>query len=241
METLKILIADDEQSARELILHYLDQAAIPFVAMQAADGRSAFQLLESKKPDILFLDIKMPEMSGIEVLQQRERSPLPVIIFTTAFDEFALPAFDYEAIDYLLKPFEKERFDRALEKAINYIRFFKDSSKQSWLEKISIKKGIKTMVIPVIDIEFCQSDGAYVQVNTGGRSWLMNVALYELESKLDPSRFVRIHKSVIVNITSVKELSSLPNGDTIITLKSGKQLRGSRTYKMRLKDHFNPR
>jgi two-component system, LytTR family, response regulator len=239
MEILKILIADDEQEARELILHYLDNSGIAYKALQAADGLSALKLLEEENPDILFLDIKMPELNGIEVLQRRQVSPLPAIIFTTAFDEFAIPAFEYEATDYLLKPFEKERFDKALEKAIKYIRFLKIAGKSPCLEVLTVKSGTRTIIVPVNEIESFQSDGAYVQITTTEKSWLMNNPLYELEARLDPNRFLRIHKSAIVNTAAVKEINSLPNGDCIIKLRSGKELRGSRTYKLRIREIFD--
>jgi two-component system LytT family response regulator len=241
METHHILIADDEQEARELILYYLSCSALSYTITEATDGRSALQLLDSVKPDILFLDIKMPEMSGIEVLEHRNDSPLPAIIFTTAFDEYALPAFEFEATDYLLKPFEKQRFDKALEKAVGYIKYIKfvnSGNKRTWLKQLPVKNGTKTELIPVDEIEFFQSDGAYIQVNTKEKSWLLNNPLYEMESKLDPAGFIRIHKSTIVNISSVKEINSIQNGDFIIKLKTGKELRGSRNYKTRVKEHI---
>jgi two-component system, LytTR family, response regulator len=237
METVRILIADDEEEARELILHYLDQSGMSYNAMQATDGQSTLQLLEKEKPDILFLDIKMPELNGIEVLQHREMSPLPAIIFTTAFDEFALSAFDFEATDYLLKPFGKERFDKAIERATRYVQFTKEARKGSYLQQLGIKMGSKTILVPVADIELFQADGAYIQVHTLDKNWLLSMPMYELESRLDPAHFLRVHKSVIIRIASVKSVTSLLN-DYVLTLQSGKEVRGSRTYRTGLKRHF---
>nr|MBA3674941.1 response regulator [Chitinophagaceae bacterium] len=135
---LKILIADDEQEARELILHYL-QDVNNNELIETADGTSTLRALQNFQPDILFLDIKMPELSGIEVLQQREASALPAVIFTTAYDEYALPAFDYDAVDYLLKPFEKERFQKAYNRAIDYVLWVRNKKTINYRENIAVK------------------------------------------------------------------------------------------------------
>jgi two-component system LytT family response regulator len=237
MKELKILIADDEQSARELIIFYLNQTAHLTRITQADDGRTTLELLVKEKPDILFLDIKMPELNGIEVLQQRESAPLPAIIFTTAFEEYALPAFDYEATDYLLKPFGKERFDKAMHKAAQYVHFIKKTETKAWLEHLPIKRGTKVQLIDVNDINYFRSQGAYVEVHmhSAGSIQLINTPMYELEASLDPVRFARIHKSVIISIAGVKTIQSLPNGDFMITMKDAKEIRGSRTYRGRIK------
>lgn len=239
MKMLKILIADDEQSARELIIYYLEQVQPSAEILQAADGKTALALLTKENPDILFLDIKMPGLTGIDVLRQRDSAPLPAIIFTTAFDEFALPAFDFEAIDYLLKPFEKERFDKAFEKATRYIHYVTNTANKPWPEQLSVKKGTKTVLIPVNDIRYFQSQGAYVEACTGDRNWLIDLPLYELETRLDPARFLRIHRSLIIQSRFVKEINSLLNGDFIVRMECGKELRGSRTYKSRVKNSFS--
>ena len=233
MKEMKILIADDEQSARELIVYYLSQTSYSPIVFHAADGRTALELLAKEKPDILFLDVKMPELDGIEVLKQRDASPLPAIIFTTAFDEFALPAFDYEATDYLLKPFGKKRFDKALEKAARYVHLIKSAG--PWLEQLSIKKGNKTQLIAVNEVQYFRSQGAYVEVRSIDKVSLINTPLYELEASLDPARFTRIHKSLIICWKNIKEIRSLVNGDFLVMMNNGEQLRGSRTYRNNVK------
>jgi len=238
MNELRILIADDEPEARALILHYLNQSSGSFQILQAGDGRTALELLKQNKPEILFLDIKMPELDGIGVLEQRGASPLPAIIFTTAFDEFALPAFDYEAIDYLLKPFSKERFDKALTKSLRYIEGVRTAADRPWLEQVSIKKGSRTEWIAVEDVQYFRSQGPYVEVYTKSSMSLINTPLYELEASLDPSKFVRIHKSLIISFGFIKAIQSLPNGDFIAITNNEKELRGSRTFKSRLKKNF---
>lgn len=235
MKEIKILIADDEQSARELILYYLSQTSYSPIILQAADGRTALELLAKEKPDILFLDVKMPALNGIDVLEQRDAAPLPAIIFTTAFDEFALPAFDYEATDYLLKPFGKERFDKAIEKAARYVHFVKNAGAKPWLEQLSVKKGNKTQLIPVNEVQYFRSHGAYVEVRSTDRISLINTPLYELEASLDPDRFTRIHKSLIICWKNIQEIKSLVNGDFLVIMNNGEELRGSRTYRSNVK------
>jgi two-component system LytT family response regulator len=231
LRELKILIADDETDARELILYYLELGSFSFSCAQADNGTSALRLLDEFHPDILFLDVNMPEMNGLQVLKEKGSSVLPAIIFTTAFEEYALTAFNYDAVDYLLKPFEKARFDKAVEKAIQYIGYTKGDQAQKFIDKLSVKTGSKTHIIAVREIEFFQSEGAYVNAISGTRTWLISHPLYELETILDPRLFLRIHKSSIVNIQFIREVQSLLNGDCIIKLQSGRQLRGSRTYR----------
>jgi two-component system LytT family response regulator len=235
LEELKILIVDDEPEARELILYYLKQGLFSFSCEQAGNGTSALRLLNEFHPDILFLDVNMPEMNGLQLLKEKGSSVLPAIIFTTAFEEYALTAFNYEAVDYLLKPFEKARFDKAVEKAIQYIGYSKAEHVRKFIDKLSVRTGSKTHIIAVREIEFFQSEGAYVNAISGNRTWLINHPLYELEMLLDPHLFLRIHKSSIANIQFITEIHSLLNGDCLIKLQSGKELRGSRTYRESIK------
>jgi two-component system LytT family response regulator len=240
MLPLKILIADDEKEARELLLHFLNSDKVLFNIEEVADGISALNSLERFQPDILFLDIKMPEFSGIEVLQKRAVTPLPAIIFTTAYDEYALPAFDFEAVDYLLKPFEKERFDKALKKAILYVDVVKNRP-AGYPTQLTVKTGNKTELVATSEILYFQAEGAYVQVVTANKFFLITEPLYELESRLDPKQFIRIHRSVIVNIYYIKSIHSLLNGDHQLILKNGKELRVSRTYREKIKGLFKTR
>jgi two-component system, LytTR family, response regulator len=180
----------------------------------------------------------MPELTGIEVLQKRQQALLPAIIFTTAFDNYALPAFDCEAIDYLLKPFERERFDKAFKRAMDYVAFIKNKTKKNFLLHISVKTGSRTDLIPVDDIQYFQPEGAYVQAMTENKTYLIPDSMYDLEAALDPSQFSRVHRSVIVNIKSIKSIRSLLNGDHMLILNNGKEIRASRTYKEKLQEVF---
>ncbi|MGB8191923.1 MAG: LytTR family DNA-binding domain-containing protein [Chitinophagaceae bacterium] len=232
---MRILIADDEKEARELLLYYLGEWKDGLELEECADGKSTVQALQHFKPDILFLDIKMPELSGMEVLQHKATGALPAVIFTTAYDEYALPAFDMEAVDYLLKPFEKERFDRALKRAMDYVEFTKKKAGENYLAQLPGKLGSRTDLIPINDVQYFQAEGAYVQIVTATKTYLLNQPIYELESSLDPSCFTRVHRSVIVNISCIKSIQSLLNGDHELILSNGKKIRASRTYKERIK------
>ena len=235
MSLLKVLIADDEKEARELILHYLSDWKKKIETKESADGNTTLQLLQQYRPDVLFLDIKMPGITGLEVLQQREPDLLPAVVFTTAFDHYALPAFDFEAVDYLLKPFEKERFDRSMKKALDYVEFTKNKRTAEYLSQIMVKTGSRTDIVALQEIEYFQAEGAYVQLVTATKTFLLTETIYELEAALDPSMFARVHRSVIVNIQLVKTIQSLQNGDHLLILKGGKEIRASRTYRDSMK------
>ncbi len=235
MQPLKVLIADDEKEARELLLHYL-KGWPNLEIKECADGRNTVNSFENFNPDILFLDIKMPELTGIEVLQTKPAHAVPAIVFTTAYDEYALPAFDYEAIDYLLKPFEKERFDKAMKRAIDYTEFRRNKKSQSYITQLAVKTGLKTELVSADDIFYFQAEGAYVQMITENKTYLITEPIYELESTLDPVKFARVHRSVIVQINAIKSIQSLLNGDHTLVLKNGNEIRASRTYKEKIKE-----
>ena len=235
MGQLKVLIADDEKEARELLLHYLKDWP-NLVIKECADGKTTINSFESFDPDILFLDIKMPELTGIEVLQKKPIAAAPAVVFTTAFDEYALPAFDYEAIDYLLKPFEKERFDKAMKRAVDYAEFKKSKVAKNYITQLPVKTGAKTEIVDLENVLYFQAEGSYVQVVTENKAYLITEPIYELESTLDPAKFARVHRSVIVQINMIKSIQSLLNGDHILSLKNGSEIRASRTYKDKIKE-----
>ena len=235
MHPLKVLIADDEKEARELLLHYLKEWP-NLEIKECADGRTTVNSFENFNPDILFLDIKMPELTGIEVLQKKPVHAIPAVVFTTAYDEYALPAFDYEAIDYLLKPFEKERFDKAMKKALDFVEFRKNKRSKNYITQLPVKTGVKTELVNADEIFYFQAEGSYVQVITESKTYLITEPIYELESTLDPAKFARVHRSVIVQTNVIKSIQSLLNGDHILLLKNGKEIRASRTYKEKIKE-----
>jgi two-component system LytT family response regulator len=235
MPPLKVLLADDEEEGRALLLHYLEGLGHPLTIREVADGIQTLQALKDFRPNIVFLDIKMPELSGLEVMQRKDPAFAMAVIFTTAYDEFALPAFDHEAVDYLLKPFGKERFEKAWSRALAYIDYNKTKQEGSWVTHITVRTGSKTDLVPVNEIMYFQAEGTYVKLVTANKTCLIPSAVYELESMLDSKCFCRVHRSVIVNAAFITSIQSLPNADSIIILKNGEELRGSRTYKETIK------
>jgi two-component system, LytTR family, response regulator len=233
MQQMKVLIADDEIEARQLIYFFLRELEVSCLIKETGDGLSTIQALAGYEPDILFLDIKMPGLSGIEVLQQKGKSNLPAIIFTTASDEYALSAFDFDAIDYLLKPFEQERFQKALSKAMNFVDFVQSGKK--YISTLPIKHGNRSVFLPVKDILYFSSDGNYVEVFMADKKYSLNQALYKLEVMLDPGDFIRVHRSALVNLHAVRNVTSLANGDSILFLSNGQKVKASRFYKAKYK------
>jgi len=250
MPGCKILIADDEKLAREAIKLQLQKKHDVEIIAECTNGKEALEKIKELKPDILFLDIQMPYLSGIEVLDQLEIDYSPSIIIVSAYDKYALKAFENDAIDYLVKPYTDERFEKAFQKAYKQ---FKLSSEQKTatttiedLKKlikdfgttgehatISIKEGTKITLILINEIVFLQAAGNYVTICTDAKKYLHKETLQSLEEKL-PGEFVRVHKSTIVNTIYIAEFHSLYNGDYLVKLKNGKEVRLSRNYKSRI-------
>src|SRR5579863_390194 len=232
---LKIIIADDEPEARKLILFYLKESDIPCQTYEANNGAKTLDLLRKENADILFLDMKMPELSGMDVLQLRDENIMPAIIFTTAYGEYALKAFDTDAIDYLLKPFDQNRFSKALKKAMNYIAYTEFNIDKEKFKVLSIKNGSRTCLIAFQDIENFLSVGPYVRVVTKSKFFLIHKPLYQFEQELPVHIFLRVHRSCILNKSHIAEVKSLLNGDYSILMKSGREIRASRTYRENLR------
>jgi two-component system LytT family response regulator len=235
MPPLKIIIADDEPDARKLLLFYLGQSGIPCETYEAVTGTQALALLKQENADILFLDMKMPELTGMDVLQLRDKKILPAIIFTTAYEEYALTAFDSDAMDYLLKPFDQKRFLKALKKAIDYIAYSELNIEKEKPQVLSIKNGSRTTVIRFQDIDYFLADGPYVRIVTMSKTYLIHKPLYQMEHELPEDIFLRVHRSCILNISSISEVRSLLNGDYIVLMKGGREIRASRTYRQNLR------
>ncbi len=235
---MKILIVDDEEEARSLIRYYLEETKLDqCVILEASSGTDVPDLLKDNTIDLLFLDVQMPGATGIEVLEGTKKEKLPAIIFTTAFDEYALTAFEYDAVDYLLKPFDSTRFQRAFNKAVYYIEFIKSKRKEDCLTNIVVRSGAKTDIVPIGEVLFFRGDGIYIQVVTKEKTFLYSEKpLYELQALLPPAQFLRVHKSYIVNFHYVRRIKSLLNGDYTIVLKNNQEIKASRTYKDLLKE-----
>jgi len=252
---IKTLIVDDEPLARRNLRLLLAKDPQIEVLDECRNGREAVKAINAQSPDLIFLDIQMPEMDGFDVLAQVGPEQIQAIIFVTAFDQYALKAFDVHALDYLLKPFDDERFAHALARAKAQIeareinRLSKrllalleereserkaPAQQSSYLTRVMIKAAGRVVLLKVDDIDFIEADGNYAKLHVARKAHLLREKMNDLEGKLDPERFVRIHRSVIVNLDRIKEMHPHFNGDYIVVLEDGRQLRLSRTRREQL-------
>ncbi|HEX8736745.1 MAG TPA: LytTR family DNA-binding domain-containing protein [Pyrinomonadaceae bacterium] len=255
---IKVLVVDDEPLARILIIELLKDFPEFQVAGECSNGTEALEAVRENLPDLVFLDVQMPEMDGLTLLEKIQKEHLPAIIFVTAYDQFAIRAFDFHAVDYLLKPFSKERFEKALlrvkERLSNHstidlarrqISSLLENyqNKSAPLKRLFIKDKGKIILLEPETIDWIEADDKYVHLHTAGKSYLLRQTLNVLEAELDPQAFARIHRSTIVNLARVRELNPLFNGEYVLILANGTKLTLSRNYKNRFFEQFgkNPR
>ncbi|HKY05946.1 MAG TPA: LytTR family DNA-binding domain-containing protein [Blastocatellia bacterium] len=245
---IKTVIVDDVLLARERIKRYLATEPNIELAGECANGREAVEMIPAVKPDLIFLDVQMPELDGFGVLEEIGAAEMPVVIFVTAFDQFALRAFEVHALDYLLKPFSRERFREAMAHARAHIEregtrdfnlrlgaLLKDvKSEPKHLKRLAIRSSGRVLYLLTDEIDWIESAGNYVSVRAGKQSHLLRERMGQLELKLNPAKFVRIHRSTLVNIDRIKELHPLFNGDQKVILRDGSELTLSRNYRDRL-------
>ena len=245
----RVLIVDDEPLARDRIREMLKGDREIGTIGEARNGREAIEAITAQAPDIVFLDVQMPDLDGFEVLKAVGEKCLPLIIFVTAYDQHALRAFDVHAIDYLMKPFDRERFARALDYAkdqmkrptderdtgrmIRLLEELKAGAK--YLERLAIKTGEKVLFIRAEDVDSLEAEGNYVRVNVGTSSYMLRETINSIESQLDPRAFVRIHRSTIVNMNRVKELQAWARSEYRVMLDNGASYTLSRGYR----EHFD--
>jgi len=234
--SLRALVVEDEAPARRTLELLLATHRDVDLVGECTTGPEAVEAIERIRPDLLFLDVHLPGYGGFEVL--RRVNPCPTsVIFVTAYDEHALRAFDTPAVDYLLKPFDDERFDRALERARARVRqkqLEELASAKPFLERIAVRDSGRILLVRTSEIDWIEADDYYVQLHVRGRSHLLRERMHLLEARLDPRRFVRIHRSSIVNIDRVKELQPFFHGEYHVLLEDGTLLRLSRTHRDRL-------
>ena len=236
----RTVVVEDEPIARAQLRDLLSNVDWVELAGEASDGRQAIALIDEVKPDLVFLDIEMPELSGIEVLKRIEHDP--AIVFTTAYDRFAVAAFELEAIDYLLKPFGRDRLTAALERVRRSTRDPDDESVSRRaseavdqlagsgpLTRIFVRDRGRIVPVAVSDIERLEADDDYVAVHTRGRRFLVYLGMNEFETRLDPQRFVRIHRSHIVNMDHVAAMESFDATRMQVIMRDGAKIVASRT------------
>jgi two-component system LytT family response regulator len=236
---IRALIADDEAPAREKLERWVAEQPDMAVVGLAEDGWSAAQCIEQLRPDVAFLDVQMPSLSGLQVAAQLEPASAPLIVFVTAFDEHAVKAFDLNAIDYLLKPYDRERFMRSVERVRERLKAHESGAaavamgraRAPVCERLLVPDRERLQLIEAASIEWLQADDNYVHVHTATRSYLLRRTLQDLLSQLGEQRFVRIHKSTAVNLAAIGSLTPLFKGDYEIHLHNGRRLRLSRRYR----------
>jgi len=243
----RAIIVDDEPHAREKLRRFLAEDGRAVLVGEAGDGPAAVSLIEAHRPDVVFLDVQMPGLDGFQVLESLEIDPLPEVVFVTAHDEHALRAFEVQALDYLPKPVDRERFTRALDRALErvgrgeaYVRPVLSALPARRLERFLVRTRGRMFLVPVEDVDWIGAAGNYVELHVGGDVHLVRGTLSALEERLPPDRFVRIHRSSIVNLERVRELQPWSHGDLVVLLRGGEELRMSRRYRDRLQEMFGP-
>lgn len=221
---MKVLIVDDEPLARQTV-RMLVESDRELTVTGECSGIDAVEKIERDKPDILFLDIQMPEVDGFDVLERTGVDCVPAVIFVTAYDEYALRAFTVHALDYLLKPFDDRRFYAALSRAKAQV---KARTTPAHARRFCVRTREKVLFVKADDIEWIEAADYYSSFHIGGKSYLLRQTMAELERQLDPAKFVRVHRSAIVNLERVQELHPLFRGDGVLVLQDGTRLRLSR-------------
>jgi two-component system LytT family response regulator len=248
-ERIQVLVADDEEPARQRLIDLLSKDAQVAGVAEAADGEAAVEEIQRRRPDLVFLDVQMPELDGLAVIDAIGAAEMPLTVFVTAYDQHAIRAFEANAMDYLLKPFSDERFEATMTRAKTRLdersvgefgqRILKmvasaPLAPDRRLDRLVVKSGGTTRFVRAIDIDWIEAAGVYVTLHVGGKELLYRAALNDLAERLDPRRFVRVHRSALVNIESIIQLEPMSHGEFDAVIKNGSRARVSRTYRAQL-------
>ena len=247
---MRVIIADDEFLARDKLRLMLASEPGVKVIAECQNGGETLHTLSAYKPDLMFLDVRMPDLDGFEVLSRVPRLDMPLVVFTTAFDGHAIRAFEAHALDYLLKPFDHERLHQALERARNELEKANTRAEtQRILQYLSetrqhlatgrrliVRAGGRVVFLSFDEIDWVEAAANYVRIYVGKQSYLLRRGIGEIAERLDQSQFIRIHRSVIVNVQKIKELQPVNSGEYIVVLKDGKELSCSRGYRSGLQE-----
>lgn len=246
---LTTLIVDDEPLARQGLRMLLSQDPDITSIHEARDGKEAVKSILKMRPDLVFLDVQMPEMDGFSVLKEVGVEQMPAVVFVTAHDRYAIQAFEINAIDYLLKPVTEDRFTQALGRAKSRLQSHSGgdtsrqiigllqtiASPQRYLKRLAVRSAGKTVFVDVEEIDWIEAAENYVQLHTSRARHLLHVPMNTLEKSLDPEVFLRVHRSIIVRVGRIKELQPGPHGDYVIILQNEVRLRSGRSYNEKLK------
>ncbi|MCZ6767132.1 MAG: LytTR family DNA-binding domain-containing protein [bacterium] len=247
MTQITALIVDDEPLARDKIRTHLRSHPEIAIIGECGDGPSAVRAVHSLKPNLLFLDVQMPGSDGFTVLESIDVNPMPAIVFVTAFDKYAVRAFEVHALDYLLKPFDRQRFDEALSRVVRQINQQNTSqnrlldlmeelksggtSADRYAQRLVVRTHGRIIFLGTDEIDWIESAANYVRLHVGKESHLMRETMAGIESRLDPKDFVRIHRSYIARIDRIREMEHWSHGEYVLILKDGTQLTSSRGYR----------
>jgi len=251
MSSLRVLVVDDEPLARQRVLDLLDREPEVEVVGTAGTGRKAVAAIQELAPDLVFLDVQMPGLTGLDVVREVGAEAMPAVVFVTAYDQHALAAFDVAAVDYLLKPYDDDRFRQALGRARDAVRLrevdtlrnrlaalFENEAprpaappadRPDYLERIAVDMRGQTRLVPVDAVDYVTSDGPYAELHVGGDVYVLRERMQTLEDRLDPARFFRIHRSTIVQLDRVEAILTAAGGDYAVRLADGTRLRLSRS------------
>lgn len=244
---VRAVIVDDEPLPRERIATLLAAHPEVEIVAECGDGAEAVRVVAELRPDLLFLDIQMPELDGFEVLEALEGDRLPAVIFVTAFDEYAVRAFEVSAIDYLLKPIDPVRFEQALGRAMQRMTVSPDASgallaflsrwraERGFAARFVVRSGGKLIFVRPQDVDWIDAAGNYVRLHSAGRQHLIRETMKSIEARLDPELFVRVHRSAIVNIDRVVSLEPYFHGEYVVVMRDGSKLTSSRSHSARLR------
>src|SRR5690606_23768361 len=242
---VRVLIVDDEPLARQRLVDLLNTIDEAEIVGEVGSGSAAVEAIRSLRPDLVFLDVQMPGKTGLEVVEAIGPSEMPLTIFVTAYDRYALRAFDVAAVDYLLKPFDDERFEQAFERAkrtlhlqnvdkardrlLELLRDEPETKAPSYLERIAVDMRGKVKVVPVEQIDYISASGPYAELHVGDKAYLVREQMQTLEERLNPDIFFRIHRSTIVRLDLIESLHHSAGGDYAVSLTSGQRLKVSRS------------
>ncbi|MFO1207347.1 MAG: response regulator [Burkholderiales bacterium] len=247
--TIRTVIVDDEPVARRGILRLLRQEPDIEVVEECGDGVAAISAINAHAPDLVFLDVQMPELDGFAVIEAIGGNRMPAIVFVTAFDQHAVRAFDAQAIDYVLKPIDPERFRRALDRVRShlahpddgFVRRVSEALKsidrgelRGYPSRLAIRSEGRVRLLDIDEFDRIIAAGNYVEIHTGAKHHLLRETMTSLESRLDPRSFVRVSRAAMVSVARIREIQPLFNGDFVVILRNGMQVNGSRRYRAAL-------
>jgi two-component system LytT family response regulator len=242
--TIRVAVVDDEPLARQRIVELLRGEPDMQVVAECADGEEAVERIVRLRPDLVFLDVQMPEMDGFEVLAALGPSHAPVVVFVTAYDQFALQAFEAQALDYLLKPFASPRFHRMLDRARAQVARGRSPALEErlerllgalpggpYLERFVVRTADRIRFVRACDVEWIEAEGNYVRLHERGRSHLLRASLASVAGRLDPRCFLRVHRSAVVSLDRVREVQVYGKGTYVLVLEDGTKVTSSVTYR----------